>query len=351
MANCPCENEAATCVDSTNPITRGLAGDCVTFGLATNSTDDVALSVNGSGELEATTILSGDAGQLLEKRASGLYAPTPEQTTAANLVCQADDCGDVQSPSTLPNSCNGLEIRTCAFGGCEGTEGTGLWAPPETHAVGFWGDDTGAPKFAFQSGSFPGGYIPSNYGENEGAFASDGYVFRSIPYQSGASIALNLKYQVDNPWCVPGWLSVTLDGFGGKLRFQDPESTWIIDVFGRLYLENSGGGTSITIGGAARVFSQQSVQPWTLDDVGDPVENTDNAGDIAFTVPNVTSKPLRVPPGDYYRVRGEVVFYITQSDTGGGVILSSQEGLRQDGRLRGTLVAAHTYTSTNMSTI
>lgn len=342
MPNCPCENEASTCVDSSAPITRALDGECVKFGLAIANTSTASLAVNGSGQLTATPTLSGNAGQAIQALASGLYVASPTQTVAEDLICAADDCGDITpAASSLPNSCNGIEVRTCP-GSCGGQDQTGLWAPPETRSKGFWAQDTGANTLDFVNGSYPGGYIPSGAGANVGGVTTDGYVFRSLPLTSGGGGAQkNLKYTVTNDWCTDAIFQVDVMGFGGKMRFEDASTKWVIDVFGRLYTETSGGASLIYTSGAARVFSELSVQD----------ETSINYGDIGFTVPGITSRPVRVLAGDFMRLRAEVVFYIRQSAGGGGVILSSFAGLREELRVSGTLVASHKHTTTDFTGI
>lgn len=337
MANCPCEAESATCVDSTAPVTRSLdGGGCVHLGLATSDTDSVALTVNGSGELEAEVQVSANAGQALQALPSGLFVAESSQLSAENFLCDTSscDCGDIDpDPTSLPLACNGLEARACPDG--PGT--LGLWAPPETKALVYSAQDNGTNKFDFVNGTYPGGYIPAGAGVNSGDFTLEGYTYRQVPVNnSGGSPTANVKYEIANPWCVPGLLDVYVGGIGGKFRFEDPLDTWVIDVFHRIYLEASGGGTNIWISGVARCDAALSVQAGA------------NAGDLSYTVPSLRSNPVIVDAGDYKRIRTESIIFIRQNGTS-GVVLSSLTGLRLEHRASATLTAFHDVTSSAMT--
>lgn len=333
MPNCPCEAEAQTCVTTTAPVTGTLSGDCINVGLATADTSTVDLNVNGSGQLTGTVVVSGDAGQALETRASGLFVPSPSQTTAASLLCDADDCGEITpAPSSLPNAANGLEVRTCP-GTCGGANQKGLWAPPELHRRNFFGQDTGNSKFAPFAAS---NTIPSGTGVNSGNVTVDnGWVFRQIPHSVSGNPALGATYQVDNPFSTAATLQVFLGGSAGKFTFANSTDNWVIDVISRIYMQSSAGATSTFHGGARRVTAAMQ----TDDDQG-----------VAFTVGGVVSQAVKINPGDWWRIRGELIYFI-RANHASAVTLSGFTGLKNELTLAGSLTTNHAVANFNIGSI
>lgn len=337
MPNCPCENVEETCVDADAPVTRVLdGGGCVHLGLAIVDTPTVNLDVNGSGQLKADAVVSGDSGQSLEARASGLYVPSPTQTTAASLLCDADDCGDITpTPSNLPNACNGLEVRTCP-GTCGGENQSGIWAPPELRSRTFGGTNSANDAFFAPftgDGGNPQGRIPAGQGANSGSPELEGYVFRAIPYLTGGVRTANLKYQVDNPWCTEAILDIGVAASAGKYLFT-PGDTWVIDTYNRIYYETSGGATTIVHGGLFRATAAQQV-------------DTTQGVSVSLGARRLVQK---INAGDFGRFRTEVVIFIRTSGSN-PVIFSGFSGLKMELNTNATLQASHRNTAFNINSV
>ena len=74
---CDCNCATALCTVAEQPLIRSVDGsNCVHFGLAFTDTDCIDLSIDGTGNLIATPIISPDAGNSLGCRANGLYTPS-----------------------------------------------------------------------------------------------------------------------------------------------------------------------------------------------------------------------------------------------------------------------------------
>jgi len=83
--DCTCETEFCTLADP--PIIRCVdPSGCVHFGLDFTDTNCIHLETNGTGQLEASPIISPNSGNSVECLSNGLYAPT---ASASSNPCNA----------------------------------------------------------------------------------------------------------------------------------------------------------------------------------------------------------------------------------------------------------------------
>ena len=288
MPNCPCENEAATCVDAASPLTRVLAGGCVEIGLDFADSDTIDFGLTGAGELTGDVIVSPNADNILEALPNGLFVEDPDIPSTADIRC--GNCAGITYNSGLDVGCTGLRLRSCAGPDCEGAVANRLWAPPPIESQWFTGSDPGT-KFA----PFTGGTIPASTGTNTGAFEDDGYVISSIPSLDNGSPAQGLTFNVENPWCSPAVFDYTVHPGVLVLQFPTLTSSWNMSVYRRTWKQDPSGNITEIVGERLRFTGNTQAATTAY---------------VPITIPTIRERIVVIQPGDIWRFRFEVVIYI-----------------------------------------
>lgn len=260
MANCPCANEASTCVDATAPLTRNLNAGCVEIGFDFEDGETVNFGQTSGGALTAEVTISPDAENLLQALNNGLYVATSDVPTADEFFCGQctnDTIGSVDDLSHLNNACNGLRLRTCRDDSCAGAQEERLWAPPGIEHARYQAT-TGELRFSpFTADTIPAGTAVSNGTDRE----TIGYLMTTIPEWNGTSYNTNYRYKVENPFCSPGVYDVSYHISNMVLDFADVNDSWDLEIFYRHQYQGPDGNINWQIGGYQRITPPQKSDP------------------------------------------------------------------------------------------
>lgn len=338
MANCPCEDLTATCVDSDAPISRVLDGDCVTFSLDILDGDTVDLEVTGEGQLTAEVIISPDADNLVEARENGIYVTTEE---SQNRV-ERRRCGKCESDlmvddlAAISDSCTGLEVRQCESGLCDDDEnGYRFWVPPPIEGISFSGQDIGAFKFGPLEASQA---LPGGTGASTGDRATNGITIRSVPHTSaGGNTITGLNFSVENEWCSPAFIMIWADAGAGFCKFTEGDTEWVLDFYLRVWEMDPDGAVHNNVSDSFRVVAAQQANNesgFVVPGAGEGMPFTTSSYHTNFRLAN---------PGEVWRFRAETVCYVVESGND-DVVFAQKPQLE----VRGMIQTIHRRTSMNV---
>lgn len=260
MANCPCQNEASTCIDATAPLTRNLAGGCVEIGLDFEDGNTVAFGQTASGALTAEATVSPDANNLLQALENGLYVATDPVPTADEFYCgkcTSSAIGLSNDLDHLNDACNGLRLRTCRDSSCSGSKEDRLWAPPGIEHS----------RYQFVNGQlrfapFAENTIPANTPVSNGTdYETIGYVMQTAPDYDGVIYDTNFRYRVTNTFCSPAVYDVSYYIDTMVLDFGDVNDSWDLEIFFRHQYQGPDGNINWQIGGDQRITAPQKSNP------------------------------------------------------------------------------------------